>query len=100
MGAPCAPRHTHRQQPRFRLDHRRSSIPRGVRFAAMEASNREASGQGAEGGAGTAALEPTDEPRVDRAEQEAEHSKLPHLWASRPWPLRIVFATVPSAAYG
>ena len=66
----------------------------------MEASNREASGQGAEGGAGTAVLEPTDEPRVDPTEQEAEHSKLPHLWASRPWPLRIVLATVPSAAYG
>jgi hypothetical protein len=66
----------------------------------MEASNREASGQGAGGGAGTAAPEPTDEPRVDRAEQEAGHSKLPHLWASRPWPLRIVLATVPSAAYG
>jgi hypothetical protein len=66
----------------------------------MEASNREASGQGAGGGAGTAALEPTDKPRVDRAEQEAEHSKLPHLWASRPWPLRIVLATVPAAAFG
>jgi hypothetical protein len=46
------------------------------------------------------ALEPTDEPGVEHAEQEAEHSKLPHLWASRPWPLRIVLATVPSAAYG
>ena len=45
-------------------------------------------------------MEPSDEPRVDRAEQEAEHPKLPHLWASRPWPLRIVLATVPSAAYG
>jgi hypothetical protein len=66
----------------------------------MEASNREASGQGAGGGAGTAPLEPTDKPRVDRAEQEAEHSKLPHLWASRRWPLRIVLATVPPAAYG
>lgn len=66
----------------------------------MEASNREASGQGAGGGAGTAELEPPDEPRADRAEQEAEHSKLPHLWAARPWPLRIVLATVPSAAYG
>jgi hypothetical protein len=66
----------------------------------MEASNREASGQGAGGGAGTAAPEPTDKPRVDRAEQEAEHSKLPHLWASRPWPLRIVLATVPPAAFG
>jgi hypothetical protein len=66
----------------------------------MEASNREASGQGAGGGAGTAAPEPTDKPRVDCDEQEAEHSKLPHLWASRPWPLRIVLATVPPAAYG
>src|SRR5688572_4949264 len=66
----------------------------------MEASNRDASGKGDGDGAGTAVLEPTDEPRVDRAEQEAEHSKLPHLWASRPWPLRIVLATVPSAAYG
>ena len=66
----------------------------------MEASNREASGPGDGGGAGTAALEPTDQSRVDRAEEEAEHSKLPHLWASRPWPLRIVLATVPSAAYG
>jgi hypothetical protein len=66
----------------------------------MEASNREASGQGAGGGAGTAALEPTDKPGIDRAEHEAEHSKLPHLWASRPWPLRIVLATVPPAAYG
>ena len=66
----------------------------------MEASNGEASGQGAEGGAGTAVLERTDEARVDRAEPEAEHSKLPHLWASRPWPLRIVLATVPPAAYG
>ena len=37
---------------------------------------------------------------VDRAEQEAEHSKLPHLWASRPWPLRIVLATVPPALFG
>jgi hypothetical protein len=46
----------------------------------MEASNREASGQG--------------------AEEEAEQPRLPHLWASRPWPLRIVLATVPSAAYG
>jgi hypothetical protein len=46
----------------------------------MEASNREASGQGAERG--------------------AEHSKLPHLWTSRPWPLRIVLATVPPAAFG
>ena len=45
-------------------------------------------------------MEPTDESPVDPAEQEAEHSKLPHLWASRPWPLRIVLATVPSAAYG
>ena len=53
----------------------------------MEASNR-------------AVLEPTDEPALDPAEQEAEHSKLPHLWSSRPWPLRIVLATVPSAAYG
>jgi hypothetical protein len=66
----------------------------------MEAPNREASGRGAGGGAGTADLEPTDEPRLDRPEQEAEHSKLPPLWASRPWPLRIVLATVPSAAYG
>jgi hypothetical protein len=66
----------------------------------MEASNREASGEGAGGGAGTAALEPTDKPAVDRAEQEAEHSKLPPLWASRPWPLRIVLATVPPAVYG
>jgi hypothetical protein len=66
----------------------------------MEASDREASGQGDRGGAGTAVLEPTDEPRVDPAEQEAEHSKLPHLWASHPWPVRIVLATVPSAAYG
>jgi hypothetical protein len=66
----------------------------------MEASNREASGQGAWGGAGTAVLEPTDKPRVDRAEPEAEHSKLPHLWALQPWPLRIVLATVPPAAYG
>jgi hypothetical protein len=66
----------------------------------MEASNREASGQGAGGGAGTAAVEPTDKPRGDRAEQEAEHSKLPHLWASRPWPLRIVLATVVPAAFG
>jgi len=66
----------------------------------MEASNREASGQGTEGGAGTAALEPTDKPPVDPAEQEAEHSKLPHLWASRPWPLRIVLATVPPALFG
>src|SRR4051794_40826583 len=66
----------------------------------MEASNGEASGQGAGGGAGTAVLEPTDEPRIDRAEEEAEHSKLPHLWASRSWPLRIFLATVPSAAYG
>jgi hypothetical protein len=54
----------------------------------MEASN------------GTAVVDRTDEPRVDRAEQEAEHSKLPHLWASRPWPVRVVLATVPSAAYG
>ena len=53
----------------------------------MEASNR-------------AVVEPADKPPVDPAEQEAEHSKLPHLWASRPWPLRIVLATVPSAAYG
>ncbi len=66
----------------------------------MEASNREPSGQSAGGGAGTAAPEPTDKPRVDPAEQEAEHSKLPHLWASRPWPLRIVLATIPPAAYG
>jgi hypothetical protein len=51
----------------------------------MEASNPEASGQVVEGGAGAA---------------EAEHSKLPHLWASRPWPLRILLATVPSALYG
>jgi hypothetical protein len=65
----------------------------------MEA-NGEASGQGAGGGAGTAVLEPTDEPQVDRPEQEAEHSKLPHLWASRPWRVRIILATVPSAAYG
>jgi hypothetical protein len=55
----------------------------------MEASN-----------AGTATLEPTDEPPADRAEQEAEHSKLPHLWASRAWPLRVVLATVPPAAFG
>jgi hypothetical protein len=47
-----------------------------------------------------AVLEPTDEPRVDRAGVEAENSHLPHLWASRSWPLRIVLATVPSAAYG
>jgi hypothetical protein len=67
---------------------------------AMEASSQEASRQGAGGGAGTATLEPTDEPQVDRAEQEAEHSKLPHLWASRPWALRIVLATVPPAAFG
>jgi len=66
----------------------------------MEASNREASGQGAGGGAGTAVLQPPGEPRVERAEQEAEHSKLPHLWASRPWPLRIFLATVPPAVYG
>jgi len=66
----------------------------------MEASNREASGQRAGGGAGTAALEPTEEPRVDPAEQEPEHRKLPHLWASRPWPLRIVLATVAPAVYG
>jgi len=66
----------------------------------MEASDREASGQGDGGGAGSAVLEPADEPRVDPAEQEAEHPKLPHLWASHPWPLRIVLATVPSAAYG
>lgn len=46
-------------------------------FRCVEASNR--------GGAGTAA---------------PEHSKLPHLWASRPWPLRIVLATVPPAAFG
>jgi hypothetical protein len=62
----------------------------------MEAPNREASGPGA----GEAVVEPTDKPRVDRAEQEAEHSKLPHLWASRPWPLRIFLATVPPAAFG
>ena len=48
----------------------------------------------------TATLEPTDEPQAEGAEQEAEHSKLPHLWAERPWPLRIFLATVPSAAYG
>src|SRR5918996_1741122 len=96
----CARYHLHRQQPRFRLDHRRGWLPRGVRFVAMEASNGEASRQGAGGGARTAVLEPADESRVDRAEQEAEHSKLPHLWASRPWPVRIVLATVPSAAYG
>jgi hypothetical protein len=66
----------------------------------MEASHREASGQGAGGGAGTAVLERTDEPRIDGAEHEAEHPRLPHLWASRPWPLRIVLATVPPAAYG
>jgi hypothetical protein len=66
----------------------------------MEASNREASGQRSGGGAGTAALEPTDKPPGDPAEQEAEHSKLPHLWASRPWPLRIVLATIPPAAFG
>jgi hypothetical protein len=66
----------------------------------MEASNREASGQGDGRGAGTAVLEPTDEPRVDHAEQEAKHSKLPHLWASRPWPLRIFLATVPPAVFG
>ncbi len=66
----------------------------------MEASDQEASGQGASRGGGTATLEPTDDPRVDPAEQEAEHSKLPHLWADRPWPLRIFLATVPSAAYG
>ncbi len=53
----------------------------------MEASNREASGRGAGGGAGTEA-------------EEAEHSKLPHLWSSRPWPLRIFLATVPPAAFG
>jgi hypothetical protein len=46
----------------------------------MEASSREASVQG--------------------AGEAAEHSKLPHLWASRPWPLRIVLATVPAAAFG
>ena len=51
----------------------------------MEASIREASGQDSD----------------ERApEQAAEHSKLPHLWASRPWPLRILLATVPPAAYG
>jgi hypothetical protein len=66
----------------------------------MEASNREASGQGPEGGAGTAVLEPTDEPHADRDEQEAEHSRLPHLWASRPWPLRILLAIVPPALFG
>jgi hypothetical protein len=32
--------------------------------------------------------------------EPTEHSKLPPLWASRPWPLRIFLATVPSAAYG
>jgi hypothetical protein len=32
--------------------------------------------------------------------REAEDSRLPHLWASRAWPVRILLATVPSAAYG
>ena len=32
--------------------------------------------------------------------EEAEHSKLPRLWSSRPWPLRIFLATVPPAAFG
>jgi hypothetical protein len=49
---------------------------------------------------GTAVLEPTDEPRDDPPEREAEHSRLPHLWASRPWPVRILFATVPPALFG
>jgi hypothetical protein len=49
---------------------------------------------------GTAVKEPTDDSQTDRAEQEAEHSKLPHLWAERPWPVRILLATVPPAAYG
>jgi hypothetical protein len=38
---------------------------------------------------------------MEALQREASgHSRLPHLWASRPWPLRIALATVPSAAYG
>jgi hypothetical protein len=66
----------------------------------MEASNQEASGQGVREEAGTAVREPADDTPVDRVEQETEDSKLPHLWASRPWPLRIFLATVPPAAFG
>src|SRR4051794_5006772 len=60
----------------------------GIGSAAMEASNRQAS------------MGTTDEPRVDPGEHEAEHARLPHLWASRPWPLRILLATVPPALFG
>src|SRR3954451_15485647 len=49
---------------------------------------------------GTAVLEPTDEPRDAPPEREAEHSRLPHLWASRPWPVRILLAPVPPALFG
>jgi hypothetical protein len=64
----------------------------------MEASDREAVDSG--GGAGTAVLEPPEVTQAEHGEHEEEHSKLPHLWAERPWAARIILATVPAAAFG
>jgi hypothetical protein len=66
----------------------------------MEASDREAVASGSGGGAGTAVLEPKEEAQAEHAEREEEHSRLPPLWASRPWAARIILATVPAAAFG
>ena len=58
----------------------------------------EASGSG--GGGGTAVAERTEAAPAERAEQQEKRSRLPHLWPERPWPARIVVATVPAAAFG
>ena len=64
----------------------------------MEASDREAVASG--GGSGTAVLDRTDEPPAEEQGHEEEHSRLPHLWAARPVPARVLLATVPPALFG
>jgi hypothetical protein len=67
----------------------------------MEASDREAVDSGSGGGAGTAVLEPPEEAQAeDGKQEEEEHSRLPHLWADHPLPVRILLATVPPAIFG
>ncbi|MFN2616825.1 MAG: hypothetical protein ABR581_06835 [Thermoleophilaceae bacterium] len=66
----------------------------------MEAPDREAVDSGSGGGAGTAVLEPPGETQDEHREHEEKHSKLPHLWADRPLPVRIFLITIPPALFG
>src|SRR5436190_530855 len=75
-----------------------SRLPGRSSFLPVEASDREAVASG--GGAGTAVLDRTDGPSDEQGGHEEEHSRLPHLWAERPLPARLILATVPPAAFG